>query len=164
MSTPEWQSLDGALPVLAPASDLSRYACLAVSDWTVVLNNAPNGTDVGVLPSRAARDLNCRAIRAVCANDDEPGYPARILEVYGPDGEPPLAHERSIAAANDGGRWIFETSGKVFAFEDEEAYRRRTKSSRFTGEMLHAYLLALGVPADSEPDWATAVLIEASRE
>ncbi|HEY0453909.1 hypothetical protein [Actinophytocola sp.] len=162
-SAPEWTSLDDALRILAPVPVLSRYACVAIDGWTLVLNNTPNGTDVGVLPSHAARELKCRAIRAVRVDDDEPGYPARILEVYGPDGEPPLAVERSIVAADDGGRWVFETSGKAFDFEDEEAYRRRTKASRFTGEMLHDYLLALGVPADAEPDWATAVMIERSR-
>jgi len=163
MSTPEWKSLDDAVRMLAPAPVLSRYACVAIDGWSLVLNNSPSGTDVGVLPSHAARELNCRAIRAVRVDDDEPGYPARMLEVYGADGEPPLALERSIVAADDGGRWVFETSGTAYAFEDEEAYRRRTKTSRFTGEMLRDYLLALGVPADSEPDWATAVVIEQSR-
>lgn len=164
MSAPEWKSLDDALQILTPAPILSRYACIAIDDWTVVLNNTPNGTDVGVLPSHAARELNCRAICAVRVDDDEPGYPARVLEVYGADGEPPLALERSIVAADDGGHWVFETRGNAFAFEDEEAYRRRIKASRFTGQMLQNYLLALGVPADSEPDWSTAVVIERSPE
>jgi hypothetical protein len=162
-SAPEWKSLDDAVAVLAPMPDLSRYACVAIDGWSVVLNNSPTGTDVGLLPSQAARELGCRAIRAVRVDDDESGYPARILEVYGTEGEPPLALERSIVAADDGGRWVFETSGTAFAFEDEEAYRRRTKASRFTGEMLQDYLLALGVPADAEPDWATAVVVEQSR-
>ncbi|HEX6352916.1 hypothetical protein [Actinophytocola sp.] len=162
-STPEWQSLDDVLPALAPASIMSRYACVAIDGWTLVMNNTPLGTDVGVLPSLAARELNCRGIRAARVDAGEAGYPARILEVYGPDGQPPLALERTVAAADDGGRWVFETSGTMFAFEDEAAYRRRTKASRFTGDMLHAYLLALGVPADSEPDWATAFLVESSR-
>jgi hypothetical protein len=155
-SNPGWRSLDDALTVLAPTSDLTRHACIAVDGWTVLMNNSPLGTDVGVLPSLAARELKCRAIRAVRVDDDEPGYPARILEVFGPDGEPPLAGERSIAAVNDGGRWTFESSGRTFAFEDEAAYGRRLTSSRFTGDMLHTYLIALGVPADSEPSWSTA--------
>jgi hypothetical protein len=164
ISTPEWKSLDDALQTLDPAPILSRYACIALDGWTLVLNNSPSGTDVGVLPSYAARELNCRAIRAVRIDDDEPGYPARVLEVYGAEGEPPLALERSIVAANDGGHWVFETSGKAFAFEDQEAYLRPIKASRFTGEMLGDYLLALDVPADSEPQWATAVVIERSPE
>jgi hypothetical protein len=160
ISSPGWRSLDDAMRGLVPVLILNRYACVAIDGWTVLLNNAPNGTDVGVLPSYAARELNCRAIRAVRVDDNESSYPARILEVYGPDGEPPLAFERSIVAAKDGGRWIFETSGKVFAFENEEAYGRRAKSSRFTGEMLHAYLLALGVPVDTNPDWTKTLVVE----
>jgi len=163
MLEPRWKSIEDALQALEPVPLLSRYACLALEDWTLVLNNGPMGTDVGVLPSHAARELECRAIRAVRVDDDEPGYPARILEVYGPRGKPPLALERSVAAANDGGRWVFETSGTAFEFEDEAAYRRRSKSSRFTGEMLHDYLMALDVPVDSEPDWRTVALIERLR-
>lgn len=139
---------------------LSRYACVALAGWTLVVNNGPMGTDVGMLPSHAARELACRAIRAVRVDDDEPGCPARILEVFGPRGVPPLALERSIAAANDGGRWVFETTGAAFEFEDESAYGTRVKSTRFTGAMLHDYLAALDVPVDAEPNWPTAVVIE----
>jgi len=124
------------------------------------MSNGPQGTDVGLLPSHAARELKCRAIRAVRVDDREAEYPARILEIYGPQGELPLLLERSIAAANDGGHWVFETSGRVLPFEDEAAYRRRRISSRFTGEMLHDYLAALSVPVGSEPNWCTAVSIE----
>jgi hypothetical protein len=65
-----------------------------------------------------------------------------------------------VAAANDGGRWVFETSGTAFPFEDQTAYTKRAKSSRLTGDMLHGYLLALGVPVDSEPNWRTALLVQ----
>jgi hypothetical protein len=137
----------------AQASCSSESLCLCCVGWLDRPVEQPSGGNGRGL-------LKCRAIRAVRVDDDEPGYPARILVVYGPDGEPPLLVERSIAAANDGGRWVFETRGKPFAFEDEKAYMRRTKKSRFTGEMLHNYLLALGVPADSDPEWTTAVMIE----
>ncbi len=155
-----WESIDDALRTLNPRSVLSRYACIGLDGWTLLMSNGPTGTDVGVLPSYAARELGCRGIRAVRVDDDEPGYPARILEVYGPRGEAPLALERSVAAANDGGRWVFETSGTAFSFEDQTAYTNRAKSSRLTGDMLHDYLLALGVPADSEPNWRTALLVQ----
>lgn len=157
---PRWGSIGDALQALRPQAVLDRYACIELGGWTLLMNNGPTGTDVGVLPSCAARELKCRGIRAVRVDDDEPGYAARILEVYGPQGEPPRALERSVAAANDGGRWVFETRGTAFAFEDQAAYRRRAKSSRLTGEMLREYLLALGVPIDAEPNWRTALLIQ----
>ena len=160
ISNAPWESIGDALQALKPQSVLSRYACIGLDGWTLVMSNGPTGTDVGVLPSYAARELKCRGIRAVRVDDDEPGYPARILEVYGPRGEPPLALERSVAAANDGGRWVFETSGTAFSFEDQTAYKKTAKSSRLTGDMLHDYLLALGVPVDSEPNWRTALLVQ----
>lgn len=66
----------------------------------------------------------------------------------------------SIAAANDGGRWVFETSGTPFAFEDLSAYANRLKKRRLTAEMLLDYLRALGVPVNDEPDWSAAYLVE----
>jgi len=157
---PHWECIDDALKALRPGLALKRHACMDLHGWTLLMTDGPLGTDVGMLPSLAARQLGCRGIRAVRADADEPGYPARILEVYGPQGTPPFALERTIAAANDGGRWVFETSGTPFAFEDQAAYSRKPRSSRFTGEMLHAYLLALGVPADAEPDWRTALVLQ----
>jgi hypothetical protein len=161
---PCWDSRDDVLQALRPTPVASRYACIELDGWTLLMTNGPLGTDVGVLPSLAARKLGCRGIRAVRVDDDEPGYPARILEVYGPQGVPPLAHERSIGAVNDGGRWVFDISGTPFEFEDQAAYQRRTKSSRLTGEMLYTYLRALDVPIDAEPNWRTALLIERSTE
>jgi hypothetical protein len=162
MSDPYWKSIEDVLGALSPTPVLSRYACVELKGWALVMTNGPLGTDVGMLPSYAARELKCRGIRAVRVDDDGPGYPARILEVYGPQGTAPLALERSIAAAKDGPGWVFETSGNAFPFEDEAAYKRRTKSSRLTGEMLHEYLIALGVPVDCEPTWRRAALIQKS--
>lgn len=156
-----WQSLDDAMRDLAPAPVKSRYGLLDVAGWTVLMNNTPLGTDVGLLHRHAARELRCRAVRAVCVDDDQPGYPARMLSVYGPDGDPTDAFvERSIAAANDGGRWVFQTHGRPYPFEDLTAYQRRRKTDRFTSTMLYDYLRALDVPIDTEPDWATAVLVQ----
>ncbi|MGC4942477.1 hypothetical protein [Kribbella sp. DT2] len=157
---PEWTSLQDAAASLTPAAPISRYAFVELGGWTLMLNNGPNGTDVGILPSYAARESGCRAVRAVYVADDDPGYAARIFEVYGPDTDSPLALRRSVGAANDGGRWVFETSGPPFAFEDLAAYRRRRRSDRLSGVMVHHYLRQLGVPVDTEPAWNSAVLVE----
>lgn len=156
---PACSSLGEAVAALEPGVTVSRYLCVPLGNWSVLLNNSALGTDVGVLPSYAARELACRAIRAVSVGD-EATYPARILEVYGPGGEPPLALQRSIVAANDGGRWVFETSGSPFPFEQQDAYARQTKASRFTTEMIHNYLRALGVPFDLAPDWPGSLMVE----
>jgi hypothetical protein len=145
---------------LAPSVPMSRYVVASVGDWSVVLNNGPRGTDMGVLPSHAARDLGCRAVRAVCVEDGEGPYPARIWEVYGPDGAPPLKIERSVVAANDGGQWVFEVTGIPFAFEDESQYGKRLKAQRLTCAMVHDYLRSLGVSFDGGPDWTAVQVLE----
>jgi hypothetical protein len=155
-----WRSLADAAAMLAPSVPFSRQALVPVEGWTLQLNNAPGGTSVGVVPTHAARDLGRRALRAVCVRDDEDIYPARIIELFAPDGRPPLMSRRAIVAANDGGRWVFETSGEPYEFERLDQYSRRRKSERFPPELLYEYLGALGVPYDSEPDWPNTQLLE----
>ena len=56
----------------------------------------------------------------VCATRPGARYPAVVWEVYAPEtleGEPSLGYRRSIAAMNDGGRWVFHEAGKRFPFE-----------------------------------------------
>lgn len=158
--SPSWTTAEEAFAALAPKPLLSTYAWVPLDDdWSLLLNDTPLGTDVGLLPSRAAEALGCRAIRATCVEGDGT-FPARILEVYGPAGEAPFGLERSLTAANDGGRWVFEMSGEPFSFEDQEAYKRRATASRFTSEMLLDYLRQLGVPSGVDPRWSAAVIVE----
>ncbi|MDP9903108.1 hypothetical protein [Arthrobacter bambusae] len=156
-------SLADAISALKPEIAVTRYLCVPLGAWSVLLNNSPLGTDVGVLPSYAARELGCRAIRAVNVPDDAT-FPARILEVYGPNGAPPRALERSIAAAKDGRSWVFETSGTPYPFEDHTAYELRIKSRRFTSQMLFDYIRALGVPLGETPDWSNTVMVRRRAE
>jgi hypothetical protein len=156
----EWNGLVDVVRDLAPSPALSRYGIVPIGTWSLLLNNTPLGTDVGVLPSRWARDRGGWGIRAVCVEDGALGYPARILEIFGPAGHGPLMGVRSIAAANDGGRWVFETSGEPLPFENTDAYNRPRKADRFTGEMLRSYLREFEVPTESEPFWPGAFVIE----
>lgn len=160
MITPSWTSLQDLLPVLAPGGPFTKYACVDLSGWTLLLSDGPLGTDVGMLPSFAARNLGCKAMRAVCIQEGEHPYPARILEVYSPGADPPLALERSVYATNDGGRWVFGQSGRPYDFENLDAYQQRTKSKRLTCEMLHDYLRQLGVPIDDPINWSSSVLLQ----
>lgn len=159
-TSPGWTSVADAGVALGGPGPVTRRACITIGDWSLILTDGPRGTDVGGLPIHVAEAFSRRAIRAVCVDDDGPGYPGRILVVHGPDGEPPLNVERSIVAANDGGRWVFETSGTPYDFEDLAAYGHRLKKRRFTSEMLYDYLRHLGVPVDTEPDWSSTILLE----
>lgn len=156
----EWKSRSDAMSDLSPAPVLNRYAAVPIGAWSLILSNGPRGTDVGLIPSQLARELGRRGIRAVCVEDDDPGYAARILEIYGPDGNGPLKSIRSIVAADDGGRWVFETAGEPLAFEALDAYDRRRKSDRFPSSLLYDYLRQAGVPVDTEPAWSRAFLVE----
>jgi hypothetical protein len=51
---------------------------------------------------------------------------------------------RSIACADDGGRWTFETSGDPLPIEASFAYDAPRKKDRFTRENLRALLSAVG--------------------
>jgi hypothetical protein len=51
-----------------------------------------------------------------------------------------LGNRRSIAAANDGGRCVFEESGERHPFEQSDRYAARRKRDRFTPDMLRDYL------------------------
>lgn len=144
--------------LLEPGGPYERLLLVPRGHWTLALTDGPRGTDVGMLPRLVARELGCMGIRATCCVT--PPYPARILEVFGPDGAPPLQSVRSIAASNDGGRWIFETTGDPLPFEEASTYEARRKSDRFTAERLFSYLLCLGVPLDGEPEWPQALLVE----
>jgi hypothetical protein len=148
-----------AADLIAPGGPLTRRVVFPRGGWSMLVTDGPSGTDLGVLPSLAARQLGCIGIRAVCVADGTARYPARILEVFGPGGVPPLLAVRSIAASNDGGRWVFETSGDPLPFEDEAAYAAPRKPDRLQPALLLSYLAQLGVPLDVEPDWEAGLVI-----
>jgi hypothetical protein len=149
-----------AAQLIEPGGPLTRHLVVPHGGWTLLLTDGPHGTDLGVLPRLTARELGCVAIRAVCVADGKEPYPARILEVFGPEGTPPLLAIRAIVASNDGGSWIFETSGNRLPFEDQEQYKARRKSDRLTPQLLLTYLSRLGVPVNDEPAWRSALVIE----
>lgn len=134
------------MAALAPSAYIERRAVIPLGAWTLLLTNGPRGTDVGMLPSLATRQWGCYGIRATSLEDGEHVFPGRVLEVFGPGGDPPLMAVRSITAMNDGGRWVFETFGEPFAFERLDEYEHRLKRRRFASALLHEYLRELRVP------------------
>lgn len=115
--------------------------------WTIHLANSTRGSDPFLPMSKLSRALGVTALRA-CVTPPGALYQGVILEVYdtpqaGGDAD---GYRRSIAAMNDGGRWVFEQSGAPFAFEDTARYDARKKRDRFTPDMLFSYLEHLGIP------------------
>lgn len=152
------------VPVTEKSPVFGRYLIIPIEGWSILLTDGPLGTDVGVLPMYAARELGVRAIRAVCSY----GYvhPSVILEVYDPGSEQGSFVRRLVQATSDTGRWSFREDGDPFSFEDEKSYSRRRVRDRFTPEMLERYLTGLGVPmlATAEEPIEGAVLVTASEE
>jgi hypothetical protein len=141
----ESHSLEAALTRLAPLSVEKRRVLFlsTTSHWTAFLQSGIDGSDPFPVVSQLSGKLGVLAMR-VCATPERAKWPAVIWEVYAPPalgGQPPNHYRRSVAAANDGGRWVFSQSGAPYPFEDLSAYRHPKTRDRFTREMLEGYLL-----------------------
>jgi hypothetical protein len=77
-------------------------------------------------------------------------YGAVQFELFAESPREFLNYERSVAVAFDGGKWRFEASGRVQAFEEVEKYSSRRVQDRLTPEMLARYCAALGVDLNNE--------------
>lgn len=150
-------SLEATLRSLLPLTSVMSVRELFVptaSPWTAYFANCAHGTDAQSRMSFLAEQIGCRGLRVVNVPNGigkGGGYGATILEIYGPKQEgQALNYIRSIAAANDGGRWVFELDGTPQPFEEPEKYKARLVRDRFTPEMLDRYLRALKISAFDE--------------
>jgi hypothetical protein len=154
-------------PLTSPVP--TRFGFFATkSNWSVYFDNSNLGTQSATVMPVIAKKLNCEGIRVVQVKQTLPAKPkkdsrgnfgATILEVFGTD----MDYKRSIAAVNDGGRWVFEQSGAPYPFEDLSAYDRRLKRERFTEEMLVNYLMHFDTRPFDE-DWYGDQSIVLARE
>ena len=149
LRTEIFTSLADAFESLLPLSNSKtrRLFVATRSDWVVCFQNGIQGSDPFPAMSYLAQRMEVLAMR-VCCTPDDAKYPAVLWEVYAPEvrgGRPPLGYRRSIAALDDGGRWVFEESGERFPFEEVERYTSRRKRDRFTPEMLARYLHHFGI-------------------
>lgn len=152
-STPLRGSLHDCLSRLEPLSPApTRELFLTTTfGWTAYLAGGCRGSGPFLPMCQLSNALGVTALRA-CVSPRTALYPAVILEVFdtAQAGGDPNGRRRSIAAVNDGGRWVFEQSGTPFAFEDISMYAARRKRDRFTPDMLAFYLKNLGIPALSD--------------
>jgi len=155
-------SVDGELrrlfsmlpPLTAPVP--TRELFLQLGDgWTAFFDNFKLGSDpagkVAVLSGR----LQTTGLRLTIVSDTlgahvlgqkKGTYGATIFEAF----EGSRHARRSIACANDGGRWVFEQAGSPYGFEDLACYERKRISDRFPPELLERYAREFGADAFSD--------------
>jgi hypothetical protein len=163
-------SLEQVLSSLLPLTNVERRRHLFIptrSSWTAYLDNGWDGADVSTRLPHMARTLGCKGMRVVAVphtlHGDKGRYGAVMLSVYSPNQTGPTCL-RTLAAINDGGRWVFDSSGEPFPFEQPERYQARKVRDRFTFDMLKDYLHHLGLaPFDENfylPEGQPAWLVE----
>jgi len=120
--------------------------------WVAFFQNGIQGSDPAFNMMRLSLRLGVIAMR-VCRAPPEARYQSVIWEVFATEelGGTRHGYRRSIAASDDGGRWIFEESGARYPFEQVEHYSAKRKRDRFTPEMLDLYLSHFGIlkPGDN---------------
>ena len=142
-------SLEEAFQSLLPLanSKMRRLFVPTQSNWVACFQNGIQGSDPFPAMSYLARQMGVLAMR-VCNTGPNVLYPATIWELYAPSslgGDSLLGYRRSLSAANDGGKWVFDEAGEPFPFELVDRYRLRRKRDRFTSDMLRDYVAHFGI-------------------
>lgn len=128
-----------------------RELLVEASDgWTAYFDCLLQGTDAVSTIGYLAWTTGCQgvAIDVVPHTTGEAGvrpgrYGAVQFEMFGPLQTEFLNHVRTVSAAHDGSRWVFDATGTEQWFEETEAYRARRVRDRFNSEMLVRYCKAL---------------------
>lgn len=140
----------------------TRHVLFATDDCSSVLvNNSRNGSDYADYAACMAQHLQTRFARVVCRAGREWSngierevmqYEARMFCLYGASGE----EIRTVACADDGGRWSFNTSGFPHPVESEFPYDARRKRDRFTAEHLNRLIDAFGLQSANADTFLSA--------
>lgn len=161
-------TLQAAFAGLPPLSAEKRRTLLlpTAAGWTAFLQSGIDGSDPEPPMQVLAQRMAVRSMR-VCATPPSARWSACIWGVYAPPSLGGDAHglRRSIAAANDGGRWVFHSEGELFDFEDPDTYRAPKKKERLDKDLLARYLANFGLAPFSDAFYpvtaqAPAVLLE----
>jgi hypothetical protein len=131
-------------------SPATRHVMVPFGNVTVFMNNETGGSDYADHAIHLCQRLSVRTARVVDVPSrivstrtgrEALSYEARILEMY-QNGN----LLRSVACANDGGRWTFQCAGEPHPLEQTFEYQARRKRDRFTPANLKALLEAFGFP------------------
>jgi hypothetical protein len=151
-----WQRVSGSfeqlLRMLDPLSaPVSRHIWIATrANWTAFFDNFINGSDPFGPISYLAEKLKCRGVIITSQPNTPFVFGACRIEIYGPAQKDWLNLIRAVSAINDGGRWVWNTTGEVQPFEDTTHYKARRVKDRLTPKMLQNYCQAIGIEAFEE--------------
>jgi hypothetical protein len=132
----------------------NRYLVLDTkSRWTAVFNNGLRTSDLAGPVGHLSDKLNCRGLEISCIPDRSyvnqkdavRTFGSVSFKLFGPGPTDWLNRIRTVAAMNDGGKWIFISEGLPQPYEDQQQYQKRKIVDRFTCEMLRAYCEALDI-------------------
>jgi hypothetical protein len=155
-----------AMPVLTSIEPTRQlFVGTLKGDGVFFLENGADGADPYSVCSYLAEKLGCTGVRMDLIDDDPRAqrYGATVLEVY-ERGAGALSYRRAISCINDGGSWVFATSGEPYSFEQHNVYAARRIRDRFPPDLLAEYLEHLEVPAldPGAIDWSNAVVLSKS--
>ncbi len=138
------------------------------SGWTAYFDNDRNGGDVFTPASYLPKAFGMRGVAVSAAPNTMKSNRKDARGIYGGVRMSVYATRdikyhnclRSIAALNDGGKWVFHADGEVQSWEEPGRYQAKRIADRFTPELLETYCRHFGLnifePAFYGPD---AVLI-----
>lgn len=168
-------NLENVLQSLLPLTSHEPKRVLFVpttNGWTAYFDNLYRGTDSTSTLATLVSRLGCIAVRSCAVPNTihkaktklKGRYGAVIFEVYSPDEAKVPPRQRLVQVINDGGKWIFDSAGTSFPFENTAKYHRWPIRTRFTFEMLATYLENFGLDAFNQafymPSGDAAVLVE----
>jgi hypothetical protein len=126
----------GRLDPLARAVTTKVLFAPAPAGWTACFTNDWRGSDMSSIVPMLSLRLGCSALRVTCTPDlgksQRRRYGARIVQAHRANLNP----YRSIAVANDGGRWVDERFGEPLPSEDPSWFTADRKRDRFTAAQL----------------------------
>lgn len=121
-------------------------------NWTAYFDCSLRGTDAVSAIGHLSRTLRCQGL-AVKSVTHMVGYPgvqngragAVQFELFSPLKTDFINYVRTISVTSNGTKWRFDANGLEQAFEEPDAYTKRSIRERFTSEMLERYCQAIGV-------------------
>lgn len=145
------------------------------SEWTAYFENSWKGADPDSMVSYLAKRMNSQGVRVLAEphtirgeKRDQGRWGGVIFTLYSHDSPRLMNVKRSLALINEDDRWKFYQVGEMLPFEKPEAYQAKRVKQRFTEELLHEYLAALGLfPFDEDfympADKGAAILLDSNR-